>query len=268
MSKFVYLDGAIIESRSADIPALSAAALYGKSVFSTIAIRRGNAFLWDKHWKRLKRDSAQLGLNISDIDQAAVHAGLEELIGADVSGTLRARITIFDAGTPSTWRFDLPAKSRVLIMVRPIRQRPDIFRITTSEYIINSRSPLSGIKSCNYLEHLLALKDANDRGFHEAVRTDENGDIASACMANVFWLKNGKLFTPDLATGCLPGTTREHVLENLQCAEVKAGIDELQAADAVFLTSAGIGVAQAAEFEGRNLSPSNHEILKLIPQIK
>jgi branched-subunit amino acid aminotransferase/4-amino-4-deoxychorismate lyase len=84
-------------------------------------------------------------------------------------------------------------------------------------------------------------------------------------MANIFWSRNGKLFTPSLETGCLPGTTREFVIENIDCEEVVVGIEELRSANEIFLTSAGIGVVQIAEFEGRELQRNDHTIMKLLP---
>jgi branched-subunit amino acid aminotransferase/4-amino-4-deoxychorismate lyase len=83
-------------------------------------------------------------------------------------------------------------------------------------------------------------------------------------MANVFWLKDTTLYTPSLKTGCLPGTTREYIIENLKCSEVEATMNELNSVDAIFLTSAGIGVVQISEFEGRVMEKNPHEILELI----
>ena len=93
--------------------------------------------------------------------------------------------------------------------------------LTVSPYRINSKSPLAGVKSCNYLENILAWEAAKAHGFDEAIRLNEKGEIASACLANVFWKKNGEIFTPPLETGCLKGTTRGYVLENLAAAEKK-----------------------------------------------
>ena len=127
-------------------------------------------------------------------------------------------------------------------------------------------SPLAGVKSCNYLENLLAFDDARKRGFDEALRLNERGEIASACMANIFWLLDGRLYTPSLATGCLRGTTREFIMENLECHETEASLEILNEADAIFLTSAGIGIAEISELDGRELSAVSAEIKNLIPQ--
>ena len=84
-------------------------------------------------------------------------------------------------------------------------------------------------------------------------------------MANVFWEKDGYLFTPSLATGCLPGTTRESILEEVECEEVEMAIEELHEADRIFLTSAGLGVVSVAEAGGRELDTSEHPLSGLLP---
>jgi branched-subunit amino acid aminotransferase/4-amino-4-deoxychorismate lyase len=112
----------------------------------------------------------------------------------------------------------------------------------------------------------MSLEAAKARGFHEAIRINERGQVTSACMANVFWLKDEQLFTPAISTGCLPGTTREFVMENLQVNEVEAGIDGLKSADAIFLTSAGLGVVGVDEFDGRAMKRVEHDLLDLVPK--
>src|SRR5205085_7270766 len=107
-------------------------------------------------------------------------------------------------------------------------------------------------------------EEIRTRSFHEAVRLNERGEVASACMSNIFWLSEKKLYTPELSTGCLPGTTREFVLENLECKEVSAGIDALMDAESVFLTSAGLGIAKVSEIDGKKFEITNHPITKLL----
>jgi branched-subunit amino acid aminotransferase/4-amino-4-deoxychorismate lyase len=80
-------------------------------------------------------------------------------------------------------------------------------------------------------------------------------------MANLFWAKNGEMFTPSLNTGCLAGTTREYVLEGLECREVEVGIEALEAAEDIFLTSAGVGIVQVDEFNGRPMQLGRYGIM-------
>jgi branched-chain amino acid aminotransferase len=251
MHEFVSFNGEIIRAIDARIPAISSAALYGCGIFTTIAIADREPFLWERHWARLETDAAAVGLDMADFGKERVTAALYELLARNFVIEGRARITFFDERPGPHWPYDTRRGTGMLIIAGHPRDVPERFRLTLSPYRINSASPLAGVKSCNYLENMLALDEAKARGFDEAVRLNERDEIAGACAANIFWEKDGRLFTPGLNSGCLPGTTRAHVIEKFGAEEVDTGIGVLETADAIFLTSAGLGMVQAAEFEGR-----------------
>ncbi len=246
------------------ISAVSMAALYGKGVFTTIAIRESKPFLWEKHWQRINTNAEKLGIDLTEFSETTTRAAVDELINKNNVANGRVRVTFLDTSSSKIWPFESTANTSLLIMTGDLRPVPANFKLTISPFPVNSRSPLAGVKSCNYLEQILALDEAKSRGFHEAIRVNENGKVTSGCMANVFWLKDDVLFTPSLATGCLAGTTREFVLENLECREVEAGIEDLDSADAIYLTSAGIGVISVGDCNGRKLANTPHSITQLI----
>ena len=266
MHQLVSFNNRILSAAEASISVVSSAALYGKGVFTTIAVYDGKPFLWKKHWRRLRASSVNLNIDLSDFSEEDTKAALVKLLLQNGVRNGRARITFFDESSSSIWPFESGRKTSLLITSAEAREIPENLRLTISPCLINSTSPLAGIKSCNYLEKILALDEARNRGFDEAVYLNERGEIASACMANLFWLTDGKLFTPSLKTGCLAGTTREYVLENLESLEIVRGIDALKNADSIFLTSAGIGVVQVAEFDGVAFNTRPHEILELLPR--
>ena len=265
MHESAALDGDIVDSEVIAIDARSPAALYGKGVFTTLAIKSGQPFLWEKHWRRLNRDANCLSIDASSILEESVRSDLARLLKRNSVDEGRARITLLDASPNPLWPYRSNSQIRVLIVTGDPHQDASFYRLGISPYLINSTSPLAGIKSCNYLENLIALDDARAGGFDEAIRVNERGEVASACMGNIFWLKDGKLSTPPLSAGCLPGTTREFVMENLPCREDAASIKDLLAADFVFLTSAGVGIASVVEIEGTKFQISDHQISRLIP---
>lgn len=245
------------------LPPTSNILLYGKGVFTTICIVREELLFWDKHWARLARDAAKVGIDLSGFSEIKVFDALQkEISGVVFDG--RARITFLDQRSGDIWPAENEQFTSVSILVGERRPLPTKFSITTSPHHVNAFSPLAGIKSCNYLENLMTLEEAKNRGFHEGVRVNQRGEVTSAAMANLFWFKDGELYTPSLATGCLAGTTREFVLENLDCREVEAGIKDLNSADAIYLTSAGLGIVAVAEFENRKLPDPPHQITKLL----
>lgn len=265
MHEYCVLNGEVVSITAASIPAVSAAALYGRGVFTTIAIVAGEPFLWQKHWNRLKTHTQTAGIDISALDHSTVTDSLRLLISTNQIANGRARVTVFDASGTGLWVNSTRLDPYVLILTAPAADRDPGPKITASSYAVDADSPLAAVKSCNYFERLMALEEARGRGCSEAICVNRRGEIVSAIMANVFWLKNGKLFTPSLSTGCLAGTTREYILENLECYEVSAGIDELKDADAIFLTSAGRGISKVSQFDGREMPAIEHPISQLWP---
>lgn len=212
------------------------------------------------------RDAAKLGIDVSEHDEVSVYRALAETIDRSGLTSGRARVSFADGSAADLWPGGGDGNTSLSILVGERRSVPVNLSLAISPHRVNTTSPLAGIKSCNYLEPILSLDEAKDRCFDEAIRLNERDEIASACMANLFWLSDGVLFTPSLQTGCLAGTTREHILENLECEEVEAGIDAVREADEIFLTSAGLGIVQAAAFEGRPLGKRQHEIFDLFPR--
>lgn len=268
MHDYVFFNRQIVSAQDAAVSAVSSAALYGRGIFTTIAIYDRRPFLWEKHWHRLKDNAKKLEIDLAEFSAGDVKNALSEITEENDFTKGRARITFFDESSGGIWSFESSRKTSLLITTASFREVSDNFRITVSPYRINSASLLAGVKSCNYLEKILALEEVKGRGFDEAIWLNERGEIVSACMANIFWLNDNKLFTPSLKTGCLAGTTREFLLEKVECSEVECGLEDLQNADAFFLTSAGIGIVQVAELEGRKYDRKDYAILGLIGTLR
>lgn len=263
MHEFICFNREIKRAGETFISAVSSAALYGKGIFTTVAISGGKPFLWEKHWRRLVDNAARLQIDLSNFFKSSLEKSFFELLEKNNCINGRARITFYDERTSQIWNAESLKQTSFLIITADLREVKENLRVGISPYLINSTSPLAGIKSCNYLENTLSLEEANERGFDEAIRTNERGEIASACMANVFWMKDGEIFTPSLKTGCLAGTTREFLTEKFEVAEVEQTLEVLETADAIFLTSSGIGVVQAAEFENRKFEHIFEEIIQI-----
>jgi branched-chain amino acid aminotransferase len=245
MNTHVSFNFHILPAEKTLIFAVSSAALYGKGVFTSLGIYNSKPFLWEKHWRRLRENAAQIGIDLGDFNEKTVRNALCELVLLNNLKMGRARLTFFDEAAGKIWNLGSNHKTSLLITTADFQKTSDEFRLTVSPFPVNSKSPLAGIKSCNYLENLLAFEEAKKGGFDESVRLNEKGEIASASMANIFWVKDEITFTPALETGCLAGTTREFLLENFPVQETKSKIEELSQADEIFLTSAGIGIRSA-----------------------
>jgi branched-subunit amino acid aminotransferase/4-amino-4-deoxychorismate lyase len=201
--------------------------------------------------------AARAGVDASLLDEEAAHASLVKLIAANEVRNGRARLSLLAKAEHGVWEIESAGENKVdlLIMTGDARAtRDEGLALTVSPYRINTLSPLVGVKSVNYLEHIMALEEARARDFDEAVRLNERGEVASTTLANIFWVTDGTIHTPAPSTGALAGTTRERViaLAHELSVPVIEGVYELSHlgdADEIFLTSSGLGVAIVTTFD-------------------
>lgn len=257
MHQFAWFTDEITDASRIYLPAVSSAAFYGRGIFTTVAVYNSKPFEWKRHWRRLNADAERVGVDLKDFTEAKVESSLLETINQNSVQNGRARLTFFDESASGIWKIPGERETKLLITTADFRNVSDEIRLTVSPFPVNSKSPLAGVKSCNYLENLLVLEEAGRRGFNEAIRLNETGKVVSAAMANVFWAEAGKIFTPPLSTGALEGTTRGFVMENFDVIEKYVLPEELKNADAVFLTSAGIGISAAESVDKRKFKRSD-----------
>ncbi len=120
----------------------------------------------------------------------------------------------------------------------------------------NEHSPLSNIKSLNYLDNLIARQEALAHGADEALLLNTAGHLAEASSANLFVVTDGILHTPSLTDGALPGITRAVVLEvaaelGLPAAETSLTPLDLARADEAFLTNSLMGIRALVKVRGQ-----------------
>ena len=250
----------LLDAAKARFAAVTPVALYGRGVFTTLAVHGGRPFLWPRHWVRLKEHAARAGLDLGGLDEQAVRESLGNLIEANGVREGRARVTLLATTEHGVWKvlgLEPQPKADLLIMTGEAHAGGvDGLALTVSPYRISTMSALAGVKSVNYLEHILGWEEARARDFDEAVTLNERGELVSATLANIFWVTHGTIHTPALATGALAGTTRALVMElageiSAPLVEGVYDLSDLGEADEVFLTSAGHGVRVVTTFDFR-----------------
>ena len=262
MHPVIYLNKTMVEATKARVAPVSSAMLYGRGVFTTLAIYNSQPFLWTKHWQRLATHAKKIDIDHTGCTEKNVGDALHKLIAVNQVREGRARVILLARSGRDIWKTKSPGakKTDLLIMTgEPQKLAPTGMSLAVSPFRTNTVSPLTGIKSLNYLEHVLSWEEAQSRDFDEAVVLNERGEIVSATTANLFWAKNGTLHTPTLSTGALAGITRECVIElaNKHFIPLLEGIYEMQDltdADEIFLTSSSLGVAPVTTFDFRRYS--------------
>ncbi len=258
MSEIVYLNGSLMPRSQASISVMDYGFLYGFGLFETMRAYGGQVFRLDSHLSRLARSAEILGLPLRAQE---LKGAVRDTIQANKLSEARIRITISigEGGMvpdPSTCN-----KPTVLILVGHYQPYPEQvyqkgFRAVVSSIRRNSQSPLSRLKSANYLESILAKQEAKAAGVEEALCLNEKGLLAEASMSNIFLVTDGALRTPGQDSGILPGITRETILEldsqlGINTLEQDIRLDELFHAQEAFLTNSLIEVMPLIEIEGK-----------------
>ncbi|MDA8252242.1 MAG: aminotransferase class IV [Rhodospirillales bacterium] len=130
----------------------------------------------------------------------------------------------------------------------------------------NEMSPLSRIKSLNFLDSVLARQEAAARNADEALLLNTHGRLAEASAANVFVLRGNALLTPPLAHGALPGIMREMLIERCGATEAPLFVGDIFAADASFLSSS-LGLRSLVSLDGRPLSTKPDRIADFMRRV-
>jgi len=268
----IYLNKTMVEAAKARVAPVSSAMLYGRGVFTTLGVYNATPFQWTSHWNRLSVHAQKLNIELGSCTFKSVGDALQKLINVNHVSNGRAHVILLARDGRDFWKTRTPTgrKTDLLIMTAEAQQVPATgLSLAVSPYRMNTFSPLAGIKSLNYLDRVLAWEEAQTRDFDEAVILNERGEIVSATLANIFWIKNGTIHTPTLSAGAVAGTTRESVIEIaaksfVPLVEGTYEISDLVDAEELFLTSSSFGVVPVTTFDFRRYAIAPESIVTTI----
>jgi branched-chain amino acid aminotransferase len=228
--------------------------LCGWGLFTTVRIFQGEAFAYERHWRRLEKDAGKTRLPFP-FDPAQVRRHLSELLQANqvVEGTARIYMIYNSVGA---WQSDEPMPQVDLILCTAgLPAHPELARLSIAPHGRHAASPLAGVKVTSWLNNVWHLAEAQKAGWSEVVLLNELGEVAECTTANIFSVKNGELVTPPLSSGCLEGVTRSVLLElgpanGVPMIERTLTPEDLFSADEVFITSTNRSLVGVGEIAG------------------
>jgi len=240
----------------------------GWGIFTTVRISRGEAFAYERHWRRLERDAALTRMPIPHT-AAKIRVHLHEVIRANNVSEGAARIYLVN-NQVGYWRSD-EAQPQVdlIICTADLPEYHEPVRLALREHGRHAASPLAGVKSISWLPNVWAFAEAQKEGFDEVVLLNERGEVAECTAANIFTVKNGKVFTPPLSSGCLEGVTRGILFEiapeaGFSFVEQTFRPEDLYSADEVFITSTNRSLIGVGEIAGHKIAaapgPLTHQL--------
>lgn len=232
--------------------------LLGDGLFETLLALDGEPVRLAAHLDRMSAGCLTLGL--PPIDRTRAEAAVRGAL-AGLGGRVAVRLTL-TAGSGGRG-LDRPAapEPRLFAAAAPSARPEGPARLATVAIRRNEGSPASRLKTLAYLDNVLAREAARADGADEALMLNNRGEVACAAAANLFWIAEGRLFTPALDCGVLAGVMRAEVLAAARrlgapAAEVRATPADLAGAEGMFLTNSLIGVRAVAEWDGRTVAKS------------
>jgi len=243
----VWLNGALLKSAEARIDPLDRGFTLGDGLFETVAARGGKVLRIPAHLARLRQGCEILGLPYPAID---LEVALGKTFAANKLTDAVLRLTLTRGSAPRGLWPSGKSEPTLLITAEAMPAAPAPARcVIVTVTCRNQHSPLTRIKSVNYLDNILARKEAVERNADAAILPNTAGFIAESDAANVFIVKNGKAFTPPIADGALPGVMRAAILETGFASEKSLKPEDLSVADGVFLTNS-LGIRLVTNING------------------
>ena len=238
----------------------------GNGVFETMISYEGHPFAFTRHYERLERSAAVMGLSLLPQNEL-LEASLQVLDANDLTGS-RARLRITVTGGPSPSGSERGNSGETtLVAASPALEWSDMEDVIVVSHSRNENGALVGVKSTSYGENVVALEEARSLGAGEAIFPNTRGELCEGTGSNVFLVSEGVFLTPPLSGGCLAGVTRALVIELCGCEGIEirekaVPVTLLERAEEAFLTSTTRGVHAIREVNGKILGREPGQITR------
>jgi branched-chain amino acid aminotransferase len=262
LGEFTHFNGKILPAEDPLILAGNRGIRYGDGLFETMRVVNGRIALDDLHFERLFNGLSVLQFQCSPHFTPAylAEAVLTLCRKMKIEKGARVRLNIVRGNGGlydpenlhpnviiEAWPLEVPAGIQENGLVI------DIYTMARKHFDV-----LANIKSNNYLPYVLAALHAKNNRLNDCLLLNTEGRICDATIANVFWVKDGRLFTPPLSEGGVGGVMRRYLIENINSQqairEAPLTPEMLEQADEVFLTNAISGIKWVARFKDQQYS--------------
>lgn len=246
----VFLNGSVICVDDARLDFGDRGFTLGDGLFETIRVRAGRPTRLDAHLARLRAGAAILDLPVRSSDQALGDAMVAVLAANGLpEGVLR--LTVTRGPAPRGLLPPATPMPTVLVTVGPLPPPGGpLTAVVAAGTRRNEHSPLSRCKCLNYLDNVLARQEAARRGADEAILLNTAGRLAETTIANLFLVVEGRVVTPPVTDGALPGVMRAEAIAATGALERSLDPGDLTRAEEVFATNA-LGVKAIVQVDGR-----------------
>ncbi|MBX7244881.1 MAG: branched-chain-amino-acid transaminase [Candidatus Sumerlaeaceae bacterium] len=214
----IWLDGKLFDKDEAKISVFDHCVLYGDGIFEGIRVYEGCVFRLNQHLDRLWESAKFIKLKIPMTMDEMRDAVVETVRANEITdGYIRIVVTrgVGDLGLDPR----LCPKASAFIIAANIKLYPkedyenglEIITVPTNRFNVAAWN--ARVKSCNYLNNIMAKMEGHIAGVREALMLDHNGYVVECTGDNIFIVKDGVITTPPVYLGALKGITRDAIME-------------------------------------------------------
>jgi branched-chain amino acid aminotransferase len=249
-------NGQICKAVDAQLRAGQIGLLAGWGIFTTLRIVDGVPFAWERHWTRMSRDAKLVHVPMPPNADLVEH-DLLRLIEANRRNDCTLRLVVVRNGG-GVWEGveSKETPSDVIALTADSKKWGESVRLGIQPDARFAGNEFAGAKILSWAQNLTWAERAQQQGLDEVVLLNQHGRVAECTSANIFAVFGNEVLTPPLADGCLPGVTREVLLEALTADDVRVvegglTLDDLYRAEEVFITSTTRDLLPVREIAGR-----------------
>jgi 4-amino-4-deoxychorismate lyase len=267
---YVYINGQFAKKEEVTISPFDHGFLYGLGVFETFRIYNGHPFLLDDHLERLNEGMKMLNIEAS-FSREEVNRILNELLAKNGYRHAYIRFNVSAGNGEIGLQTECYSQPNIIVFTKPLSPPEGMAEKKAILLDINRNTPEGSerLKSHHYLNNVLAKREIGSSTDSEGIFLTKEGFLSEGIVSNVFWYKEGTLFTPAIETGILNGITRKFVIALAREAglEVREGFykkEEAESADEMFLTNSIQEIVPVTSFSGVYYPGKEGQIVKTL----
>jgi branched-chain amino acid aminotransferase len=254
MDPFLLHNGQVRDASAKLLEAGQVGLLNGWGVFSTLRVRDGVLFAFERHWARMERDARLLRVPMP-WDAAALERELLKLIEANGAFNATLRVVVVRNRGGAFEGPAIAADADLIAFTKELSRWGADAKLGVEPQARHAGSPFAGTKMLSWSFNLVMYERALAAGFDEVVLLNERDEVSECTSANIFITEENRVFTPPLSSGCLPGVTRELLLSDVRAPGITVEerplrLEDLERADGVFITSSTRDLLPVRSIEG------------------
>ena len=215
---------------------------FGLGAFETIALEHGKPVFLKRHLNRLAKAAEFLKLDSLESRGITCEGVLDYLTGITEEEKQHGALKV------------MISEKNVVYQVRSNHYREEQYRqgfvMDFSEVRRNETSPLVYYKTMNYGDCILEKRNATAAGMDERLFLNTKKQISEGTVSNVFFVRNGMIYTPKVSCGLLPGILREYLCDTEEVEETYIYVQDLKWYQECFVTNSLMGIMPVRQIEG------------------